>query len=54
MESCINEYQEQQQRLKSQKSDEGEDLDAFMENLQHKDVKLDKTEIRKLRVSNIK
>lgn len=29
---------------------EGDDLDAFMENLHGKDTKLDKTEIRKLRV----
>ncbi|KAM7364013.1 kanadaptin [Cochliomyia hominivorax] len=46
----INEYQDQQQRLKSHKSDDGEDLDAFMENLQNKEIKLDKTEIRKLRL----
>ncbi|XP_065371709.1 kanadaptin [Calliphora vicina] len=46
----INEYHEQQQLLKAQTLVEGEDLDAFMENLHGKEMKLDKTEIRKLRL----
>ncbi|TMW40782.1 hypothetical protein DOY81_014138 [Sarcophaga bullata] len=50
IENNILVYQEQQKLAKSQMATDGDDLDAFMENLQGKDTKLDKTEIRKLRL----
>ncbi|XP_037810648.1 kanadaptin [Lucilia sericata] len=50
IESKIQEYQAQQQRLKAKELEDGEDLDAFMKNLQGNEMQLDKTEIRKLRL----
>ncbi|KAI8130698.1 hypothetical protein FF38_02734 [Lucilia cuprina] len=50
IESKIQEYHAQQQRLKAKKLEDGEDLDAFMKNLQGNEMPMDKTEIRKLRL----
>ncbi|XP_023298639.2 kanadaptin [Lucilia cuprina] len=50
IDSKIQEYHAQQQRLKANKLEDGEDLDAFMKNLQGNEMPMDKTEIRKLRL----
>ncbi|XP_013101456.2 kanadaptin [Stomoxys calcitrans] len=48
-------YQEQQRSLKMQKEKElGDDLDSYMENLQNKETPMDKTEIKKLRLEELR
>lgn len=49
MQLSIKSYQEQQKQLKFQ--EDKDDLDDFMSDLQAKEIQIDKTEIRKLRVS---
>ncbi|XP_075148994.1 kanadaptin [Haematobia irritans] len=49
-------YQDQQKHLKLQKEKEeqGEDLDSYMENLKSKESPMDKTEIKKLRLEELR
>lgn len=48
----INNIQEKEQKLKAQsKIESNDDLDSYMDNLQDYEPKVDRLEIRKLRVS---